>query len=383
MKKYIRYIFSLLCCIALSTTILITASAHPGGTNADGGHWDYDAGEYHYHHGYPAHDHYDSNGDGIADCPYDFDDQTGINSGSPSSGGNNSRSYSSYDYDPPETITVYKDREVIKEVPVTPTWIKIAMGVLLILLIVLKIKKDSIKKNLDDKITDHDRSEIENQEMLTQFNADAVSSHGESYLYRMCGTPRGDYLGSDNLPAAYYGHEQKWGEKYTFYLGGTSSRKFHKYTCRYAMSNIPVNAYTLMQHKYLYEPCSICRPVLPEMAWVPKFIKYKKFLAKYSVDIPSVDVEKVINSKPSLGEITNNKLESQASEMGISSETLLKIINQERAMFGFPPYSLEQLRTADFERNNISNAAVATKIRKPKSNNSSLDHPGIKINFRN
>lgn len=129
MKKYIRCIFSLLCCIALSTTILITASAHPGGTNADGGHWDYDAGEYHYHHGYPAHDHYDSNGDGIVDCPYDFDDQTGINSGSSSSGETNSRSYSSYDYDPPETITVYKDREVIKEVPVTPTWIKWVLGI--------------------------------------------------------------------------------------------------------------------------------------------------------------------------------------------------------------------------------------------------------------
>ena len=129
MKKYIRYIFSLLCFIALSTVLLITASAHPGGTNDDGGHWDYEAGEYHFHHGYPAHDHYDSNGDGIVDCPYDFDDQTGINSGSPSSGGTYTRNYASNDYNPPETITVYKDREVIKEVPVTPTWIKWALGV--------------------------------------------------------------------------------------------------------------------------------------------------------------------------------------------------------------------------------------------------------------
>lgn len=49
--------------------------AHPGGTDADGGHSDYSnvsgLGQYHYHHGYPAHLH--KNGD----CPYDFDDKTG------------------------------------------------------------------------------------------------------------------------------------------------------------------------------------------------------------------------------------------------------------------------------------------------------------------
>ena len=33
-------------------------------------------GEYHYHHGYSAHDHYDMDGDGNVDCPYDFNDQT-------------------------------------------------------------------------------------------------------------------------------------------------------------------------------------------------------------------------------------------------------------------------------------------------------------------
>ena len=41
----------------------VSASAHPGGTDANGGH--YEDGEYHYHHGYPAHQH--TNGV----CPYD------------------------------------------------------------------------------------------------------------------------------------------------------------------------------------------------------------------------------------------------------------------------------------------------------------------------
>ena len=53
----------------------ITAYAHSGGTDASGGHYDRSTGEYHYHHGYPAHDHYDMDGDGIPDCPYDFNEK--------------------------------------------------------------------------------------------------------------------------------------------------------------------------------------------------------------------------------------------------------------------------------------------------------------------
>lgn len=52
------------------------ALAHSGKTDANGGHYDRSTGKYHYHHGYPAHQHYDTDGDGIIDCPYDFDDQT-------------------------------------------------------------------------------------------------------------------------------------------------------------------------------------------------------------------------------------------------------------------------------------------------------------------
>lgn len=63
----------------------MTAYAHPGRTDGNGGHTDQSTGDYHYHHGYPAHDHYDMDGDGDLDCPYEFDDQT--NNGS--NGSNN------------------------------------------------------------------------------------------------------------------------------------------------------------------------------------------------------------------------------------------------------------------------------------------------------
>lgn len=72
MKK-VLFVISI---IVLITSIALCVSAHPGRTDGSGGHTDHSTGEYHYHHGYPAHDHYDMDGDGDLDCPYDFDDKT-------------------------------------------------------------------------------------------------------------------------------------------------------------------------------------------------------------------------------------------------------------------------------------------------------------------
>ena len=66
MKKVCSVI--LLTLLMLST--FITVSAHSGRTDGSGGHYDSSAGEYHYHHGHPAHQH--TNGE----CPYDYDDDT-------------------------------------------------------------------------------------------------------------------------------------------------------------------------------------------------------------------------------------------------------------------------------------------------------------------
>lgn len=57
----------------------ITVKAHPGRTDSNGGHKDSSTDEYHYHHGYPAHDHYDMDGDGKKECPYDFKENTSKN----------------------------------------------------------------------------------------------------------------------------------------------------------------------------------------------------------------------------------------------------------------------------------------------------------------
>ena len=59
----------------LSISIASVSIAHSGRTDGNGGHWNHSTGEYHYHHGKPAHDHVN----GV--CPYDFEDTTNHSSG--------------------------------------------------------------------------------------------------------------------------------------------------------------------------------------------------------------------------------------------------------------------------------------------------------------
>lgn len=62
-------------------SLLAGALLHSGNTDGNGGHYDSSTGTYHFHHGYPAHQHRDTNGDGKPDCPYDFKDMTSSSGG--------------------------------------------------------------------------------------------------------------------------------------------------------------------------------------------------------------------------------------------------------------------------------------------------------------
>ena len=72
MKRPLYFILLLL------VLTVIPAYAHPGSLDDKGGHTDSATGEYHFHHGYPAHQH--TNGQ----CPYNFDDQTNRDYNKPS-----------------------------------------------------------------------------------------------------------------------------------------------------------------------------------------------------------------------------------------------------------------------------------------------------------
>ena len=66
MRKIIILVVTILCVVMMSFSVF----AHPGSLDDNGGHYDHSTGEYHYHHGYPAHSHEGGT------CPYDFNDKT-------------------------------------------------------------------------------------------------------------------------------------------------------------------------------------------------------------------------------------------------------------------------------------------------------------------
>lgn len=70
--------------LVLALLLSLPVLAHSGGTDSNGGH--NGPGGYHYHHGYPAHQHEGG------ECPYDFDDRTGESSGSSSGSSSSSNS---------------------------------------------------------------------------------------------------------------------------------------------------------------------------------------------------------------------------------------------------------------------------------------------------
>ena len=72
--------------LVLALLLSLPVFAHSGRTDSKGGH--NGPGGYHYHHGYPAHQHEGG------ECPYDFDDRTGESSGTSSSGSSSSNSSS-------------------------------------------------------------------------------------------------------------------------------------------------------------------------------------------------------------------------------------------------------------------------------------------------
>lgn len=82
--------------LVLALLLSLPVLAHSGRTDSDGGHYDRSTGEYHYHHGYSAHQHEGG------ECPYDFDDRTGESSGTSSSGSSSSSSSSEEAEEEPE-----------------------------------------------------------------------------------------------------------------------------------------------------------------------------------------------------------------------------------------------------------------------------------------
>ena len=264
-KKAARIIllaFVLLLAIAVLSGI---AAAHSGRTDSNGGHTDSSTGEYHYHHGYPAHQHEDLDGAGQLECPYEFVDQTGENSGS-SSGSSSS--------------SVKTSETAIKEVTVyrTPVWAYISFGVLGIIATWSAISASDSKRALA-------AADEEFDEIGRDLDALCIglSQNDERWLLRISGAGPHDSTGWNGLPQD--------GDKYIFYASTANTHKrlsvkYHRRNCRYAAGLMCVNAVEIKKQSTIYTPCAVCNPVLPDTAWFEKYSRYKSFLDKYRKDDP-------------------------------------------------------------------------------------------------
>lgn len=274
MKKPIAFLCYFL--IILIYFLPLSTSAHSGRTDSNGGHTDKSTGEYHYHHGYPAHDHWDIDGDGTIDCPYYFDDKTSHNSGS-----SNNTSSSIGQQNSTDTSTASK--EVETKVPSFIYWI---IGILLIVIIVMsqiiRGKNETIANNERAFMSRAKDEETRVKEGITALHKALVAKYGKDYLYAISGANDGDFVGEDRYPHSASAFKGVGLDHYTFYLGGppNSSVKYHHPSCRYARSAYPINAMCLQERRH-YTPCTLCPCRLPDTSWVKKYKKHSEFINKY------------------------------------------------------------------------------------------------------
>lgn len=267
--------------------------AHPGKTDSDGGHFDSNTGEYHYHHGYPAHEHRDIDGDGILDCPYAFIDNTNHDTENYHSG---SSASDNLDYNDIERIPFGEDPSYSGNIPLTvdstetedleavPAWVYCVFFILAAMLVfkwlqlhreydennklnatIHKLTNDnhSLKKETDelnskieelkhyqDELINAHKSEVsklnasheadiellkrENESQIANaFHADMLTKFGSRYLYVLSGTPDGDYLDDERLPCSHSSGGNSlgnyWGEKYTFYTSTDNQKSVLTY----------------------------------------------------------------------------------------------------------------------------------------------------------
>lgn len=246
-----KRILSLFLCLTLLVAVTIESSAHSGGTDSRGGHRDHSTGDYHYHHGNPAHDHYDIDGDGIIDCPYN----------------------SSY----------WKAGEA-------PVWAYWVIGILLITVFILfgvihnKNQQIELQKNSFGSTLNANEANF--REGITDLHNALVQKFGSRYLYDISGAPDGDFVDDDFFPHSSDSNIDELYDNYLFYLGGSpynSNTKYHHRSCRYARYDSAINAHWLKRNRR-YSPCMLCSSRLPDTEWVNRYQKHYLFIKKHFRD---------------------------------------------------------------------------------------------------
>ncbi len=266
---------SCLVCLAIVLLLLFALAApvlaHGGRTDDDGGHYDSETGEYHYHHGYPAHDHYDMDGDGFADCPYDFVDRTGWNSGS-----TDNDYVSSYVSTPneEETATPVSGEETI---PVSTFVLICIVFVIAFASAILKIK--SVNKELEEsqcKIDALSKEVFDSQKRYYQL------MYGDKTQAEIMNAPQGCGVDSLDMPYCFTQPKDKreWGD-YTVFISSYGKCYHSRKGC--SSANTPKNVACL--NSALYSPCRRCKPTTPDLAWFEQYKTHMEIIRKYDIKL--------------------------------------------------------------------------------------------------
>lgn len=299
----------LLFCVSLP----FSAQAHSGRTDSDGGHWNHDTWEYHYHHGYGPHQHID----GV--CPYKFDDQTGQNSGS-SGGGSKSESGGG------GSSSKGGGGTSAKESSSSGAFWRVALffGGLFVLWRIIgfvwrredrakeKIRRAEAEKaaalererrekrkaeearareerarqwKLQKEQEERERAERiarADRERLERFEREK-SRYQELYagktVLEIAGAPLGVEISADGLPRLT--GAERWGKTFTFFIA-PKGKTFHAKKGCNESAIYPLNAVSIRASKRV--PCSKCRPVLPDLAWYDKCDSIRANMRKYGIE---------------------------------------------------------------------------------------------------
>lgn len=289
--------------LALVAALIMPASAHPGRTDSNGGHWNRSTGEYHYHHGYPEHQHYNG------ECPYDFDDKTGQSSGSSSGGGGGGS------YVKPKPTPTPTPKPTPKPTP-TPTpepsfWqknrtsISAAFGIgaaitsLWLVYITISIYKDVKKRKLQEELRAkreaarllEEQREAELQERIRIAKAQeearrfeeertkVIELYGGEKALEAAGVP--DHITFDSEGRPIVKGQQGWGPAFTVYI--TSGGKSFHITKGCSGAHIEAHVFDVSGRV----PCQRCAkgyklPSKPK--WYLAYQRIKGIKRKYKVD---------------------------------------------------------------------------------------------------
>lgn len=328
--------FFLIAIIICSLTLLLplSAQAHSGRTDSNDGHYDRSTGEYHYHHGFPPHQH----PNGI--CPYDFIDNTdhssGSSSGSSGSSSELSKLKSDFIANSSEDNSTSKGQSAKDDSKATDENLLVSFILLAIILYVIhnvvtilppinKVK--CLKSNAKDNLLSflyiatiaiyayfiynlypflyfvilisfdfilcyvitylctkkQLKKAQQEEELKIKEYEEQKSKYNELYsgksIHALTGAPADSYLDNHGLPAEI---NKTGGGKYIFRYS-PKSKKYHTTKCRYAKTCSLINALDIKRNNYT--PCKICKPQLPDLSWVDQYRHIQQIKEKYHIDM--------------------------------------------------------------------------------------------------